>query len=158
MPAGFRFPSRQTEYWVPLALNPGNATRGGHFLGVVARLKGGTTVGGADAEMRTISERLALQYPDASAKESAEVRSLHEAAVGEVRPALLILLPGGGGVVFIACANVANLLLVRGFVRAREIAIRTALGAARRRLISQMLVESLVGSLIGGAVGVLLAH
>ena len=158
MPAGFRFPSRQTEYWVPLALNPANATRGGHFLGVVARLKAGTTVAGADAETRTISERLALQYPDASAKESAEVRSLHETAVGEVRPALLILLAAVGVVVLIACANVANLLLVRGFVRAREIAIRTALGAARRRLVCQMLVESLMISLAGGALGLLLAY
>src|SRR5688572_6312797 len=70
MPAGFSFPSRQIEYWMPIALNPANATRGGHFLGVVARLKQGVTVARADAEMRTISERLALQYPDASAKES----------------------------------------------------------------------------------------
>jgi putative ABC transport system permease protein len=158
MPAAFRFPARQTEYWVPLGLNPANASRGGHYLGVVARLKDGVSVRQADAEMRAISERLALQYPDASAKESAEVRSLHEAAVGEVRPALLILLAAVGVVVLIACANVANLLLVRGFVRAREIAIRTALGAARRRLISQMLVESLVISLAGGALGLLLAY
>jgi putative ABC transport system permease protein len=157
MPAGFSFPSRQIEYWVPIALNPANATRGGHFLGVVARLKQGVTVARADAEMRAISERLALQYPDASAKESAEVRSLHEAAVGDVRPALLILLAAVGVVVLIACANVANLLLVRGVVRAREVAIRTALGAARRRLVSQMLVESLIISLAGGALGLLLA-
>jgi len=158
MPAAFRFPARQTEYWVPLGLNPANATRGGHYLGVVARLKDGLSLQQADADMRTISERLALQYPDSSAKESAEVRSLHEAAVGEVRPALLILLAAVGVVVLIACANVANLLLVRGFVRAREIAIRTALGAARRRLISQMLVESLLISLAGGALGLLLAY
>jgi putative ABC transport system permease protein len=158
MPAGFRFPSRQTEYWVPLGLNPANASRGGHYLGVVARVKQGTSIGQADAELRMISERLALQYPDASAKESAEVRSLHEAAVGEVRPALLILFAAVGVVVLIACANVANLLLVRGFVRAREIAIRTALGAARRRLVSQMLVESLVISVVGGALGLLLAY
>jgi putative ABC transport system permease protein len=157
MPAGFSFPSRQIEYWAPIALNPANATRGGHFLGVVARLKPGVAVARADAEMRAISERLALQYPDASAKESAEVRSLHEAAVGNVRPALLILLAAVGVVLLIACANVANLLLVRGVVRAREVAIRTALGAARRRLVSQMLVESLVISLAGGALGLLLA-
>ena len=158
MPAGFRFPSRQTEYWVPLALNPANASRGGHYLGVLARVKDGLSIGQADAELRTISERLALQYPDNSAKESAEVRSLHETVIGGVRPALLILLAAVGVVVLIACANVANLLLVRGFVRAREIAIRTALGAARRRLISQMLVESLVVSLIGGALGLLLTY
>src|SRR6185436_19840721 len=157
MPAGFRFPSRQTEYWVPLALNPANATRGGHYLGAIARVKAGTSIEQADAELRTISERLAIQYPDSSAKESAEVRSLQDTVVGEVRPALLILLAAVGVVVLIACANVANLLLVRGFVRAREIAIRTALGAGRRRLISQMLVESLVVSLVGGALGLLLA-
>ena len=158
MPPGFRFPSRQTEYWVPLALNPANASRGGHYLGVIARVKAGTSIERADAEMRTISERLALQYPDASAKESAEVRGLQETVVGEARLALLILLAAVGVVVLIACANVANLLLVRGFVRAREIAIRTALGAARCRLISQMLVESLMVSLIGGAIGLLLAY
>ena len=158
MPANFRFPSRQTEYWVPLALSPANASRGGHFLGVIARVKAGTSIEQADAELRTISERLALQYPEFSAKESAEVRSLHETLVGEVRLALLMLLAAVGVVVLIACANVANLLLVRGFVRAREIAIRTALGAARRRLIGQMLVESLIVSLIGGALGLLLAY
>jgi putative ABC transport system permease protein len=158
MPPTFRFPSRETEFWVPLALNPADASRGGHFLAVIGRLKPGVTLTQADVEMRTISERLAIQYPDTSAKESAEVVGLHEMAVGEIRPALLTLLAAVGVVVLIACANVANLLLVRAFVRAKEIAIRTALGAARRRLVLQMLVESLVISFTGGALGLLLAY
>jgi putative ABC transport system permease protein len=105
-----------------------------------------------------IAERLAAQYPNASGNESAEVASLHEDIVGEIRPALMTLLAAAGVVVLIACANVANLLLVRASVRGREVAIRSALGARRGRLVAQMLSESLVLALAGGALGLLLAH
>jgi len=158
MPAGFVFPSSNLDYWRPIALDPANATRGGHFLGVVARMKPGITLDQARAEMKTIAERLAVQYPKNSANESAEVRSLHAEIVGGIRPALLTLLGAVAVVILIACANVANLLLVRASVREREIAVRTALGAGRGRLVRQMLAESLVLSLAGGALGVALAY
>jgi len=156
MPAGFPFMS-DAEFWRPLAL-PANPTRGGHFLAVIARLKPGVTVQQAGAEMKTISERLAVQYPDASANESAEVIGLQDSVVAGIRPALLTLLSAVGVVILIACANVANLLLVRASVRGKEIAIRAALGAGRRRLILQMLSESIVLALAGGSVGLLLAY
>jgi len=158
MPPGFYFPTRAAEFWQPIALNPAKATRGGHFLGVIARAKPGITVERAGAEMRTIAERLAKEYPQNSANESAEVAALHEQVVGRIRPALLTLLSAVGVVILIACANVANLLLVRASARGKEIAIRSALGAGTRRLVSQMLAESLVLSLTGGALGLLLAY
>jgi putative ABC transport system permease protein len=158
MPAGFYFPARQTEFWTPIALNPANATRGGHFLGVVARIKPGVGEAQAGAEIKAISERLAREYPQNSANESAEVVTLHDNIVGNIRPALLTLLAAVAVVVLIACANVANLLLVRASVREKEIAIRTALGASGRRLVLQMLGESVVLAIAGGAVGLLLAY
>jgi putative ABC transport system permease protein len=157
MPAGFQFPA-SVEYWVPIALNPANASRGGHFLAVFARLKPGVSVAQAGAEMKTIAERLAKQYPESSADESAEVVPLLEQMVGNIREPLMALLAAVGVVVLIACANVANLLLVRASVREKEIAIRTALGAGRGRLVRQMLAESLILSIAGGALGVLFAY
>jgi putative ABC transport system permease protein len=158
MPQGFYFPTRAIEFWQPIALNPAKATRGGHFLGVVARAKPGISVERAGAEMKTIAERLAREYPENSANESAEVVLLHEQVVGRIRPALLTLLGAVAVVILIACANVANLLLVRASVRGKEIAIRAALGAGKRRLVSQMISESLVLSIAGGALGLLLAY
>ena len=158
MPATFFFPNRTTEFWRPIALNPANATRGGHFLGVIARLKPGVEIAAAGVEMKSIAERLAVQYPNFSAGESAEVVSMHELVVGTIRPALLTLFAAVGVVVLIACANVANLLLVRASVREKEIAVRTALGAGRVRLAMQMFVESAILGVTGGAVGLLLAY
>jgi putative ABC transport system permease protein len=155
-PAGFAFP-RDAEYWTPLTFD-GNPSRGGHFLAVLARLKPGVTLQQASAEMKTIAERLATQYPTTSAKESAEVIPLLEQTVGGVRQPLLALMAAVGVVILIVCANVANLLLVRASVREKEIAIRTALGAGRGRLVRQMLAESLILSVAGGALGVLLAY
>jgi putative ABC transport system permease protein len=158
MPPGFYFPNRDAEFWRPIAFNPASATRGGHFLAVIARLAPGITIAQADAEMKTIAERLALQYPANSANESAETLALQELIVGPIRPMLFTLLGAVAVVVLIACANVANLLLVRASVREKEIAIRSALGAGRRRIVMQMLAESLVLALIGGSLGVLLAY
>ncbi len=158
MPATFFFPNRTTEFWRPIALNPTNATRGGHFLGVIARLKPGVTIDAAGVEMKAIAERLAVQYPNFSANESAAVVSLHEQVVGAIEPALLTLFAAVGVVVLIACANVANLLLVRASVREKEIAVRTALGAGRGRLAMQMFVESAILGVTGGAFGLLFAY
>jgi putative ABC transport system permease protein len=158
MPADFYFPTRSKEFWEPIGLDPANATRGGHFLGVVARLKSGVTIEQAQVHMRTLAERLARQYPADSAGESARVVALQEQVVGAIRPALLMLFAAVGVVVLIVCANVANLLLVRASVREKEMAIRAALGASQQRLIVQVLSESLVLALVGGALGVLLGY
>jgi putative ABC transport system permease protein len=158
MPAGFYFPTRDAELWVPMTINPANAPRGAHFLSVLARKKPGVSTDQAHAEMTTITERLAARYPDSSANESAEVILLHEQIVGGIRRALMTLFAAVAVVVLIACANVANLLLVRASVREKEIAIRAAIGAGRRRLVLQMLAESLVLSLAGGGLGLLLAY
>jgi putative ABC transport system permease protein len=158
MPSGFYFPSRQTELWTPLALDAAKASRGAHFLGVIGRLRPGISLQQAHAEMKGISERLALQYPDDSANESAEVVSLLQQITGDVRPALLTLFAAVCIVVVIACANVANLLLVRAAARGKEMAVRTALGAGRWRLVLQMLSESGVLSVWGGAIGLALAY
>ena len=158
MPRDFYYPTRTSEFWQPIAINPANAPRGAHFLGVIARLENGVTLESAGAEMKTIAERLSVQYPDNSANESAEVVPLHEHVVGAVRPALTTLLIAVGVVVLIACTNVANLLLVRASVREKEVAIRASLGARPRRLVMQMLSESLVLALVGGALGLLLAY
>ena len=158
MPSGFVFPSRQAEYWRPIAFNPANATRGGHFISVMARLKPGVTVEQAHTEMKTIAERLAQQYPQNSADESAETIAALDLMVGQIRPMLWTLLTAVGVVILIACANVANLLLVRASVREKEIAIRSAMGAGRGRLVAQMLAESMVLACAGGLLGVLLAY
>jgi len=158
MPPDFYYPARTQEFWRPIAIDPANASRGGHFLGVVARLKAGVTIDQAGVEMKAIAGRLATQYPDNNANESARVVLLQEQIVGAIRPALLTLFAAVGVVVLIACANVANLLLVRASVREKEIAIRTALGAGRRRLVVQMLSESLLLAIVGGALGILLGY
>jgi putative ABC transport system permease protein len=157
MPPTFFFPNRTVEFWRPIAL-PANPSRGGHYIGVVARLKAGVSIEQAAGEMKGIAAQLALQYPDTNRDESAETVQMHDLIVGPVKPMLLTLLAAVGVVVLIACANVANLLLVRASVREKELAIRAAMGAGRGRLMSQMVTESLVLAVIGGAAGVLLAY
>jgi putative ABC transport system permease protein len=147
------------QVWVPLAFSAEEAAeRGNHFLQVLGRMKPGVTLPQAQAEMETIAARLAQQYPRYNTRIGAVVVPLHEEIVGNMKPALLILLGAVAFVLLIACANVANLLLARAAARQKEIALRLALGADRARLTKQLLVESVILSVFGGIVGLLFAY
>lgn len=153
MPPNFRFPEF-AQMWTPMAwTDVERAVRGEHHYIVIARLKPGVDVHQANAEMNTISSRLEQLYPADDKGWGAVVVPLHDDMVSDVRPAMLVLLGAVACVLLIACVNVANLILAKGFSRQKEIAIRTALGASSFRVLRQVLTESVFLSLIGGALG-----
>lgn len=157
MPPEMREPWK-VEAWQPFPEDSSETKlRSSRYFPVVGRLKSGVTREQAEAEMRTITARLAEAHPTTNANWSARVVDLKESLVGSVRPALLVLLGAVLFVLLIACANVANLLLARSLRRQKEIAIRAALGASRWRVIRGLLIESVMLALAGGAAGLVLA-
>jgi len=158
MPPKFKFPD-WADLWVPLAWsNERRAVRGNHNYLVIGRLKPKVSVQQAKADLSAISTRLEQQYPEDDKGWGATVLPLREQLVGDVRPALLVLLGAVAFVLLIACANVANLVLAKTLSRKKEIAVRTALGASRATVLRQILVETLILSIAGGALGLFLAR
>ncbi|MEO5895820.1 MAG: ABC transporter permease [Vicinamibacterales bacterium] len=157
MPPGFSYMDKTVELWRPLPFTPAQArTPRGRWLMTVARIKPGVAVDQAQRDMARVHDELVRQFPAFNTGWTARVVPLREQLTGDLRPALIVMLGAVAFVLLIACANVANLLLARATARQRELAVRSALGAGRGRLIRQLLAESLVLASAGGVAGLML--
>ena len=160
MPREFHFPSRNAELWIPIRFHQHDddfRDRANNYLNIVGRLKPGVTLQQAQAEMTVIAAGLERQYPDQNKQTSASIKYLRDDFSQQSRLLLIALSGAAICVLLIACANLANLLMARGMARQKELAVRTAMGAGRERLVRQLVTESLVLALAGGAAGVLVA-
>src|SRR6266480_582436 len=155
LPPGFRFPN-STDIWVSDVREPGS--RGGQNFLAVGRLKAGVPLKQAQTEMATIARRLEQQFPETNRGRSVAVTRLRDEMVGNVRMMLYLLLGAVTVLLLIACANTATLLLGKATARAREIAVRAALGASRKRIVSQLVTESLLLAFVAGLLGLMLAY
>ncbi|MBI2686889.1 MAG: ABC transporter permease [Acidobacteria bacterium] len=158
MPRSFAFPGPSAEYWIPFEMNAERrAARDSHYLVVLGRTKPGVHFEQARSDMETIARRLQQQYPASNTNTGAVVEPLKEFLGGNTKTALWVLLGAAGGVLLIACSNLANLLLSRNLSRQQEIAVRQALGATRRQILGQFAWESLILAGCGGVLGAVLS-
>ncbi len=159
LPAGSVYDRGYGQIWTPLCFQPQNMTRNFHWFISFARLKKGVTLKQAQSAMDVIGNRIARDYPDSNKGWGVGVDPLADTVVGrDLRQSLYVLLAAVAMVLMIGCANLANLMLARGTVREREVAIRASLGAGKWRMVRQLLTESVLLSMIGGALGLLLGY
>jgi putative ABC transport system permease protein len=157
LPSRFRpIVSGAAEIWRPLRINTASPSRGSVVLRAIARLPDGVTIEGAQSSASALARQLEALYPQFNEKTGFYLTPLQDRVVGEIRPGLMAVFGAVVVVLLIACANIANLLLARGSARERELAVRMALGATRRRIIRQLLTESVLLASIGGIAGLLL--